>query len=106
MPSSSRDFPRYAINITATASRELEEIYKYVKENAYELTAHRQEILIIERIRGLEVFPNGYAMMESKPPVRSVRAGRYRIFFLVDDQKKRVEIIHILHARRDIEHIL
>ena len=105
MVSISDDFIKYTIRISDSASKELAEIYEYVKNNAYELAAHRQESLIIKRIRQLDVFPNGYPIVESNPPLRSLRAGRYRIFFLVNDNEQAVEIVHIVHSRRDMNSV-
>ena len=103
MASSSDEPTKYFIKINDLASQELDEIYNYIKEDVGEDIAYKQESLIIRRIRQLSVFPNGYPMLESKPPLRSVRAGRYRIFFLVNDDKKTVEVVHIFHSRRDID---
>lgn len=103
MPSDSDELPRYVISVTQSALQDLENIYEYVKNNLYDLAAYRQESLVISRIRQLKIFPNGNPPYEPVPPLRSIRAGKYRIFFLVDEETKTVKIVRILHSSQDLD---
>ena len=100
---------KYSIELSDSAKRELREILDYYFSDLENpVLAVKVLRKINEAIDSLATFPEGYQVYEGKTDekLRSVRAMRYRIFYMVDNKRRVVSIAHIVYAGRDFEQIL
>ena len=60
---------------------------------------------IYQQIDKIAIFPLGCEVIKCKGThkIRSVRSGRYRIFYVVDEQKREVHVLRVLHAHHSFE---
>ena len=96
---------------SSEARQDLRDIYEYI---AYELlvpeTAAGQTERIMKAIRSLEQMPMRHRLYEEEPwhsqGIHKLPAKNYLIYFWVDEEAKKVQIIGIIYGRRDQRHQL
>lgn len=91
----------YQIVWTDTATDELEEITRYIAGSNPD-AAERVATAIVNRVELLatvpytgSAFPRGGAGKQ-----RVIVSGKYRVFYRVQDESQRVEILLVRHSRR------
>lgn len=93
----------YEIVRTRQADADLLDIWLYIAQESEE----QADILldtIQERYQILKEHPFlGRSRHELVPGIRSLRAGRYQIFYRVVEQQ--IELLRVLHGARDLEQI-
>ena len=93
----------YVVRIARRAERDL--VFLYGEINVAESSAARQWCAGLKRaILGLATRPNRCPVTPEDKRFRHLLYGRkphvYRIVFRVDEQRKRVEVLHIRHGAR------
>ena len=96
--------PRYIL--APEAARDLVEIWTYLKQNASEQTANHVESIIRERIVFLSENPGaGHKRRDlTAQDVKFFPVYSYLIVYQPDI--KQLQVVSILHGRRDVEGIL
>ena len=97
----------YNVHISPEAVRDIREIYAYI---AYDLevenSAEQITAEIFAKIFAIKIFPEGYQIYEMEPwqsrNVRTVNARKYKIFYVVNNKTKTVEVLRVLYARRNL----
>ncbi|MCD8130793.1 MAG: type II toxin-antitoxin system RelE/ParE family toxin [Lachnospiraceae bacterium] len=98
----------YDISYSPEALKDLENIYCYI---AFELmvpdTAENQINRIRNRIRSLDLFPDGFGQVDWEPwksmGMRKLPVDHYIAFFLVGRDNREVIIVRILYSGMDTE---
>jgi toxin ParE1/3/4 len=86
--------------LSRRARQDLLDIWSYIAEDS-EAAADRFVDLVIQHLRLLATNPYiGRRRDELRPGYRSFSVGQYLIFFRIAANS--IEIMHILHGRRDI----
>jgi len=96
----------YSIKITVQAETELKEIIGYISNVFFaEETAEKVLVRITKNIEQLKTMPYSAPLMDepeySEIGIHWLVAKNYSIFYLINEEKKQVEIIHILHGMQD-----
>ncbi|MBB6142147.1 toxin ParE1/3/4 [Silvibacterium bohemicum] len=92
--------------MSVSTVRELDEIWHYIAEQSgsFEI-ADRVVDSITDRFLAIVHSPGiGRSRDDLQPGYRSFPVGQYVIFYRSDDD--RVEILHILHSKRDLGSLL
>jgi toxin ParE1/3/4 len=93
----------YLVSLASRAQRDLVTIYEYIhaQESAKALRWYEG---LKKAILGLEELPNRCPISPENKRLRQLLYGRkphvYRIFFRVQESRKRVDVIHIRHGAR------
>jgi toxin ParE1/3/4 len=96
--------PSLPVLRTARAESDLEDILAYLEARS-PAAAERLTASIEQTSQRLSQFPlMGRSREELAPELRSIVVGHYVLFYRV--QPDRIEVLRILHGRRDIEHIM
>ena len=96
---------QYQVKITKNLEQELIEIYEYISGILKsEIAANNFVKQIEEKINRLYVFP--YSCMEviTKPQnitYRKLPVKNYLVLYRIQEENKRVDIVHIYYSRRD-----
>ena len=65
---------------------------------------------IRESIRSLDLFPEGHTTVEWEPwaslEMRFLPVDNYTVYYLVDNNEGKVNIVRIFYSGRDVEHII
>ena len=93
---------KYSLEISDTAQRDLDSIWDYVAEHD-EAAADRQLDRIDELIMRLGKMPFiGRVRPDLGPHLRGFTKDDYVILYRVDEEAAIVQIVRIVHGRRDI----
>jgi len=68
----------------------------------YESTVKKFFMLLKEKISRLKDFPYSCPVYEDDPDYRTLVAGDYLVFYMVNEDNKIVEIHRIFHGSQDI----
>lgn len=96
----------YRVVITPAGVRDLQQIYRYIAEThgAY-ATAEQVTARLRERMLGLETMPCRIPLARdphlAARGVRLLPAGKYLVFFQVEEAAGAVYILRVLGARQD-----
>lgn len=100
----------FRVKITRSAS---EDIRKIVEHIAYRLNNPEAALSISEMIissaESLSIFPKRHRIRREDSYGRSIRfclAGNYVITYRVDDNSRTVEVLRVIHSRRDMNNLL
>ena len=101
----------FYVAYSAEARQDLRDIYEYI---AYELlvpeTAAGQTERIMKAIRSLEQMPMRHRLYEEEPwhsqGIHKLPVKNYLVYFWVDEEAKKVQVIGIIYGRRDQRHQL
>ena len=95
----------YYVSFTTNAKEELIEIYEYIDNNLKSKIAADNLMYEIEnKILRLSIFPYSCMEIVSKPRntiYRKLLVKNYVILYKIDEENKRVNIIHIYYGRRN-----
>ena len=95
----------YHVNITKNAEKELTEIYEYISGVLKtEIAASNFVKLTEKKINGLSLFPYSYMEVIIKPRntiYRKLHVKNYLVLYLILEENKRIDIVHIYYGRRD-----
>ena len=101
----------YAVEMTRQAEEQLWEIVQYISVTLQSPQAGMNTLdALEEEINSLSAMPSRYPIIEDDPAgdrgIRKTRVRNFNIYYLVDDAKKRVNILAVCYARRDQKRII
>jgi toxin ParE1/3/4 len=89
----------YRITVSPRARRDLVEIVDYIsKDNPN--AAEQFGRAILNHIELLATFPRVGAPLKGRPEIRKLLHSPVRIYYRVDEKRKRVQILHFWHSAR------
>jgi toxin ParE1/3/4 len=96
----------YTVKITETAGRQMREIMQYISTQLNAPKAAVQLLNLLERqISSLSWSPQRIERIEEEPwhsrGIRKMSVKNYLLYFLIEEEKKEVQIIAVLYGRRD-----
>ena len=91
----------YRIRFLPETVADRENIRAYLSQY-YEDTVTKVFRLLKEKIARLKKFPYSCPIYEDDPDYRKLVVGDYLVFYMVDEDKKTVEIHRIFHGSQDI----
>jgi len=94
---------KYRIQYLPETVTDREEIRAYLSLY-YKSTAKKFFSLLKERIAQLKEIPYSCPVYEDDPDYRRMVVGDYLVFYMVNEEKKTVEIHRIFHGSQDISH--
>ena len=102
---------QYAVKITEPARRQLQEIIRYIAEDLQEKRAAIRMLDTLEKeLLSLSRLPNQVALTEEEPwrsqGIHKFPVKNYLIYFWVDEETKKVQIIGAVYGRKDQRHQL
>ncbi len=98
---------KFEIVYTARARRELRNIQEYIEYGLLEPeTAKKVLNRILERIDSLDEMPMRFRLYDDEPwrsqGLRVFPVDKYMVFYLPNEEKMTVEIVHVLYGGMDI----
>ena len=101
----------YSVIYSPEAYKDLRSIYMYI---AFELLSPGNAKSQIDRIRGgirkLDIFPEGHSRVDWEPwasmQMHYIPIDNYIVYYLIDTNLQKVEIVRIFYGRRDVEAIV
>lgn len=101
----------YAVRFTDTAKEDLRDIAFWIAEKSQDVDVARQFVRELrKKCMELEVFPNGGGIPKDRvlksAGFRFVVYKDYLIFYLVDEDKKYVNVMAVFNARRDYMRVM
>lgn len=102
---------KYTVKITTQAQEQLKEMISYIN---YTLQARDTAMKMLDtlekEIASLAQFPNRVPLTEEEPwhsqGIHKLPVKNYLIYFWVDEEAKKVQVIGIIYGRRDQRHQL
>ncbi len=98
----------YRVALSEQAKNDIKEIHFYIAKELFSPNgATKLTTRLMDAILSLDRFPESHPVFETASRMscvlRVMSVGRYRVFFIVDDQKAAVFVIRVLYERRDAE---
>ena len=102
---------KYTVKITKQAQEQIREIISYVRFTLQASeTAMKMLDTLQEEIASLDQFPNRVPLTEEEPwhsqGIHKLSVKNYLIYFWVDEETKKVQIIGAAYGRKDQRHQL
>jgi len=102
---------KYSIKITTQAQEQLREIVSYIR---FTLQSPRTAMKMLDtleaEIASLDHFPNRVPLTEEEPwhsqGIHKLPVKNYLVYFWVDEDAKKVQVIGVVYGRRDQRHQL
>lgn len=96
----------YRIKITSQAREQLREIRRYIEKVLLSPTTAANTLAVIKKeMQALSIMPARIHLTPEQPwhdqGIRRDRVKNYYIYFWIDEEKKIVQIIAVIYARRD-----
>ena len=101
----------YTVEMTRQAEEQLLEIVQYISVTLRSPQAALDTLdALEEEVNSLSAMPSRYPAIEYDPAgdrgIRRTRARNFNIYYQVDDDRKRVNILAVCYARRDQKRII
>jgi len=98
----------YEVKTTKQARLDMRMIYEYIAEKLREpVIAEKQYTRIETAVYSLDHMPERFRQYEKEPwrsrNLRVMPVDNYIVFYTVDNEKRVVTVIRIMHGRRDTE---
>lgn len=102
---------KYTVKIAHSAEEQLREITDYIRFTLQAPdTAMKKLDILAEEIFSLNQFPNRVLLTDEEPwrsqGIRKLLVKNFLVYFWVDEEAKKVQVIGIVYARRDQRHQL
>lgn len=102
---------KYTVKIAHSAEEQLREITDYIRFTLQAPdTAMKILDILAEEIFSLNQFPNRVLLTDEEPwrsqGIRKLLVKNFLVYFWVDEEAKKVQVIGIVYARRDQRHQL
>jgi len=95
---------QYKLIFTNDAIKEMDNIFYYISENLY-ATSSAQKLMseIDDAIENLKYMPKAYSVIKEhlQMEYRRVIVKKYVIIYTIDEEEKKVNIMHIYYGGRD-----
>lgn len=100
---------KYLVSLSKKASRELDEIYRFIAlDNPHEALKHIN--IILDKIDNLRTFPNlGEKISRfysQKHNIRVLLVDNVRVIYIVSAKINAIQVIHILKDSRNLDRVL
>jgi len=92
---------KYRVKYLQDTVKDREDIRNYLSQY-YKGTANKFFALLKKKIERIKTFPYSCPQYEDDPDYRRLVVGDYLVFYMVNEEKRTVEIHRIFHASRDI----
>ena len=101
----------YRVAIESTAKSDLRGILRYITEILKEpMVARRLYFLIKEKVMNLDKMPQRHPLVRDETlaarGLHWMPAENYSVFYVIDEENRKVNILRILHGRRDWQNLL
>ena len=99
---------KYEVIVSDSAKKDLRDIYTYISNSLFYPNDALNLVELIERnIKNLDVMPERFRKYEEYEDknIRICRVKKYLIFYDVNDEKDRVEVIRVLYSSRNYDEI-
>ena len=98
----------YDVQSTGQARHDLKQVYKYIAETLMEpVIAENQYTRIENAVYSLDQMPERFRQYEKEPwrsrNLRVMTVNNYVVFYTVDNEKRVVTVIRIMHGRMNTE---
>ena len=100
----------FRVKITKSASDDIRKIMEHI---AYRLNNPEAALniseMIISSAESLSIFPKRHRIRRKDSYGRNIRfylAGNYVIAYWIDDNSRSVEVLRVIHSRRDMNNLL
>lgn len=102
---------KYTVKIAHSAEEQLREITDYIHFTLQAPdTAMKMLDILAEEIFSLNQFPNRVLLTDEEPwrsqGIRKLLVKNFLVYFWVDEEAKKIQVIGIVYARRDQRHQL
>lgn len=102
---------RYKVMYSPEALVDIRSIYDYISRALYAPIAARNQVNRIRKdIRDLEILPTRYSLVEWEPwasmQMHKLPVDNYIVFYIVDEENTRVNVIRIMYGGRNIEKLI
>lgn len=100
----------YEVILLPSAEEDLRNIYNYIsQELKSEINAKRVISRIESEINNLNVLPESYRLIDFEPwrskGLRHFPVGNYQVFYIVDNEKFKVNVWNILYGKMNFQEI-
>lgn len=101
----------YRVAYSIEALDDLREIYAYIANELFAPeTATAQLARIQKEIRSLDFMPARYVSVEWEPwhsmQMHQLPVDNFVVYYLINDEKKRVTVVRVIYGGRDVEEII
>ena len=102
---------KYDVIIETTATSDLRGLFRYITETLKEpVAAKRIYKSIREKIENLDQMPQRHPLVRDETlagrGLRWMPAENYSVFYVIEEENRKVSVLRILHGRRDWQSIL
>ncbi|MCO6476279.1 MAG: type II toxin-antitoxin system RelE/ParE family toxin [Phaeodactylibacter sp.] len=99
----------FRIIVTPEAKDGLQSIVEYLENKVSVNTADKVRKRLLEAMDSLSEMPQRHgivgAISDEEVTYRRINEGRYRIIFVIEEDKKEVKVIDISYVRRGPDHL-
>ena len=99
---------KYEVIVSDSAIKDIRDIYFYISNNLFSPKDALNLMGLVEKnIKNLDVMPDRFRKYEKYKDknIRICRVKKYLIFYDVNDDKDRVEVIRVLYSSRNYDEI-
>lgn len=99
---------KYDVNISHKAAEDIVEIYEYISNALCEEKIAVEMLKLLQKsILSLDEMPGRFKLYENEPwknrGVHIMPVKNYLVFYMIDNDKKTVNIIRVIYGSRNLE---
>ena len=99
---------KYKVNISPEAIKDINGIYEYISQVLCEENIAVGMVKLLQKsILSLDEMPNRFKCFDSEPwksrGVHIMPVKKYLVFYMIDNNKKSVDVIRVIYGSRDLE---
>ena len=99
---------KYKVNISPEAIKDINGIYEYISQVLCEEKIAVGMVKLLQKsILSLDEMPNRFKCFDSEPwkrrGVHIMPVKKYLVFYMIDNNKKSVDVIRVIYGSRDLE---
>lgn len=99
---------KYNVNISHKAAEDIVEIYEYISNALCEEKIAVEMVKLLQKsILSLEEMPGRFKLYGNEPwknrGVHIMPVKNYLVFYVIDNDKKSVDVIRVIYGSRDLE---
>ena len=101
----------YSVIIETTAKSDLRDILRYITETLKEpVVAKRIYFSIKDKIENLDYMPQRHPLVRDETlagrGLRWMPSENYSVFYIINEENRKVNVLRVLHGRRDWQNLL
>lgn len=102
---------KYTVVLSSEAQKDIEAIYEYIAAVLNEKEIAKNMLTLLRKnILSLNEMPGRFRLYESEPwksrGVHIMPIKKYLVFYIVNENKKSVDILRVIYGSRNVENIL